>query len=63
MNLYVLKTWLKARYTNTERGASMVEYVLLVALIALVAIGAVTLLGQGTSTKFNDAKNSLTPGT
>ena len=59
MNLYVLKTWLKARYTNTERGASMVEYVLLVALIALVAIGAVTLLGTGTSDKFSEAGDKL----
>src|SRR3954468_12942204 len=29
MNLFVLRTWLEARFTATERGASMVEYILL----------------------------------
>ena len=35
MNLFVLRTWLQAKFTKDERGASMVEYILLVALIAL----------------------------
>ena len=33
MNVFVVRTWLQARFTKTERGASMVEYILLVALI------------------------------
>ena len=41
-----LKTWLKAQ-AKTERGASLVEYALLVALIAVVCIGAVTVLASG----------------
>ena len=41
MNLFVLRTWLQAKFTNDERGASMVEYILLVALIALAVIAAV----------------------
>jgi pilus assembly protein Flp/PilA len=36
-----------------EKGASLVEYALLVALVAVVAIGAVTLLGTSVSTKFS----------
>ena len=36
-----------------EEGASLVEYVLMVALIAVVCIAAVTLLGQAASKKFN----------
>ena len=44
MNLLVLRTWLRARFTATERGASMVEYILLVALIALAVFAAVTAL-------------------
>ena len=40
-----------------EDGATMVEYGLLVALIALVALGAVTTLGANLSTLFNDVAN------
>ncbi len=36
-----------------EEGASLVEYVLMVALIAVVCIAAVTLLGKSASEKFN----------
>jgi pilus assembly protein Flp/PilA len=35
-----------------EEGASLVEYVLLVALIAVVCIAAITLLGQSAKSKF-----------
>jgi pilus assembly protein Flp/PilA len=35
-----------------EEGASLVEYVLLVALIAVVCIAAVTLLGTSAKDKF-----------
>jgi pilus assembly protein Flp/PilA len=37
---------------NEERGASLVEYALLVALIALVCIAAVTSLGGTVNSKF-----------
>ena len=43
-----------------ERGASMVEYALLVALIAVVAIAAIRFMGQTVSTQFSDIGNSLT---
>ena len=42
-----------------EEGASMVEYGLLVALIAIVAIAAVTLVGNAVSTNFSDVATSL----
>jgi pilus assembly protein Flp/PilA len=42
-----------------EDGASLVEYALLVALIALVCIVAVTLLGTTTSHKFSQVGSSL----
>jgi pilus assembly protein Flp/PilA len=42
-----------------EEGATMVEYGLLVALIALVALGAVKLVGTGLSTLFTGVSNSL----
>ena len=53
MNLFVWRTWLQARFTDTERGASMVEYILLVALIALAVIAAVQFLGGTMTSKFN----------
>lgn len=42
-----------------EEGASLVEYVLLVALIAVVCIAAVTLLGQNASKKFNTTASAI----
>lgn len=42
-----------------EEGATMVEYGLLVALIALVALTAVKGLGTGLSTLFTNVSGSL----
>ncbi len=50
--------WLQAR-VSSERGASLVEYALLVALIAVVCIGAVTFLGRETADSFSSLGNSL----
>ena len=41
-----------ARVANNDRGATAVEYGLMVALIAVVIIGAVTLLGQNLNAMF-----------
>ena len=41
------------RDEEKETGASMVEYALLVALIAVVAIAAVNVLGTNVSQKFS----------
>jgi pilus assembly protein Flp/PilA len=45
---------------RSERGASMVEYALLVGLIAIVAIVTVTLLGKSIQGLFNTANNCIT---
>ena len=42
-----------------EEGATMVEYALMVALIAVVCIAVVTTLGEGASTKFGEAEAKL----
>lgn len=42
-----------------EEGATMVEYGLLVALIALVALGAVTTVGTKLSTLFTNVGTAL----
>ena len=57
-SLEFLATWLRARF-DEDRGASLVEYALLVALIAVVCIAAITLLGNNASSKFNSAASSI----
>jgi pilus assembly protein Flp/PilA len=51
-----MRTWLARR---GERGASLVEYALLVALIAVVCIVAVSLLGSNASSKFSSVASAL----
>ena len=58
-SLEVLSTWLNARFGDTDRGASLVEYALLVALIAVVCIAAVTVLGGNASDKFDAVGSSI----
>ena len=48
-----------ARFLRDDDGATLVEYVLLVALIGVVCAGAVALLGTSTNTKLNAAAASL----
>ena len=48
-----------ARFLRDEDGATLVEYVLLVALLALVCAGAIALLGAGANSKLNSAAASL----
>jgi len=59
VDLFVLKTWIEAKFTGEERGASMVEYGLLLALIAVVAIVAVKALGGSVSTKFSEVTSAV----
>jgi len=49
---------------DSDRGATVVEYALLVALIALVVIGAITIFGQQLSDFFGGLGDNLpTPTT
>jgi pilus assembly protein Flp/PilA len=60
MDLFLVKTWLKARMNvDTERGATMVEYVLILALIAILVIGVVAALGHSVSSKFSQASSGI----
>jgi Flp pilus assembly pilin Flp len=59
MNLFIWRTWLQAKFGKDEAGASMVEYILLVALIALAVIAAVVFLKNQVNSKFNDAGSKL----
>ncbi len=51
--------FVRARFGRSERGASLVEYALLVALIAVVCIAAVTILGNRANDKFSAVGSSL----
>ena len=51
--------YLRARFGDSERGAALVEYALLLALIAVVCIVALTTLGTKASGKFESIGSSL----
>ena len=63
MNLFVIKTWLQAKLARDEQGANLVEYILLIGLIALAVIGAVVFLRGQLVDKFDytGSKISNTP--
>jgi pilus assembly protein Flp/PilA len=52
--------YLQARFAKSERGAALVEYALLLALIAVVCIVALTTLGGEASSKFDTIGQSIT---
>ena len=54
-----LMNWLK----NEESGQGMVEYGLILALIAVVVIAALTLLGDNVSETFNKVAEDVKPKT
>jgi len=53
-----LRSWAR-RALGSERGASLVEYALLVALIALVGVAAVAFFGDETSESFSVSASQL----
>ncbi len=61
MDLFILKTWLAAKFNFNadERGASMVEYGLLLAFIAVICVIAVKALGENVSARFSSTSASL----
>ncbi len=52
-------TFIKARFGKSEKGAALVEYALLLALIAVVCIIALEFLGGEAAEKFSDVGNSI----
>lgn len=52
--------WAQQKFSgNDDVGASLVEYALLLALIAVVAIGALVFLGHSVSNTLNQVSNSI----
>ena len=61
--LQILSTWLTARFNvKSERGATAVEYGVMVALIAAVIIVAVVFLGNKTSSTFSCTASNVGAG-
>jgi len=47
------------RFVKSEEGATMVEYGLMLALIAIVAMAGATLIGTNANTLFSTTGNTL----
>ena len=54
-----LATWLRARFSDSERGASLVEYALLVALIAVVCIVACSSSARRPTSSFTPPASAI----
>jgi pilus assembly protein Flp/PilA len=54
-----IANYMRARFGDDERGASLVEYALLVALIAVVCIAAIGLLGREANSSFESTGNAI----
>jgi pilus assembly protein Flp/PilA len=61
VHLLALYTWVATRVPRDEKGATAVEYGLMVTLIALVIITAVGLIGTNLDLKFDKVVDALKP--
>jgi Flp pilus assembly pilin Flp len=59
MNLFMFRSWLSASLSRDERGANLVEYILLVSLIAMAVIAAVMFMRGELSGSFDNAGSRL----
>jgi pilus assembly protein Flp/PilA len=51
--------YMRALFGRSERGAALVEYALLIALIAVVCIAAIGFLGRSAKSKFQTVGSSI----
>jgi Flp pilus assembly pilin Flp len=62
MDLTYWRAWISVRWQlagQNERGANLVEYILLIAFIAIIVIVAVKVLGRTVSTQFSSTDSQL----
>ena len=57
--VYQAALWVSSIADRGDDGASLVEYALLVALIAVICIVAIAFLGQSASSKFSAVGSSV----
>jgi len=58
--LFTLRAWLVSRVDGeTERGATMVEYGLLVGLVSILSVGVLALLGPAIAALFQEALDAI----
>ena len=55
----ICSPFMRNRFARSERGATLVEYALLVALIAVVCIVAISFVGTSASSTFNSVGSSI----
>jgi pilus assembly protein Flp/PilA len=60
-SIQFLTAWAEARFTNTDRGATMVEYALMIALVAVVAAVGAKTLGLDTNALFDNVGSKVKP--
>jgi Flp pilus assembly pilin Flp len=56
---WVAVRWQLAGQSQNQRGANLVEYILLIAFIAIIVIVAVKVLGRTLSKQFSSANSNL----
>jgi len=60
VNLVAIARYLACRCRlSSERGASLVEYAFLVALIAMVCLVAIAFFGQSTSSRYSNVASQV----
>lgn len=59
MDLFILKTWLSAKFGRDDRGASLIEYGLVVTFVAIAAILSVKFIGEKVSTNYTNSGSRL----
>ena len=62
MDLTYWRAWISLRWSmagHGQRGANLVEYILLIAFIAIIVMVAVKVLGRTVSKQFSSANSNL----
>jgi Flp pilus assembly pilin Flp len=62
MDLTYWRAWIAVRWQmagDSQRGANLVEYILLIAFIAIIVIVAVKVIGRTVSKQFSSANSNL----
>lgn len=59
VRLTVVAAGVQQRVRDREEGQALVEYALIIALVALVSVAALTTLGLNVASKLNSIANSV----